>query len=101
MGDEGLMEILEHGSVLPGAGGGGSPDALAPASAALAARALGHVAVLDHEAGGLLGQVVRGFGARRGDEAEKCNKDRSPAPATAPHTQPLANTPAPVQRGPS
>jgi zinc protease len=53
-----------------GAGGGGGPDALAPAAAALAARALGHVAILDHEADGLLGQVVRGFDARRGDEAE-------------------------------
>ena len=64
------MQVLEHRSVLLGAGGGGRPDAFAPAAAARAACALGHVAVLDHEAYGLLGQVVRGRDARRGDEAE-------------------------------
>ena len=66
--DDGLMEIVEHGAMLLDAGGGGGPDAFAPASAARTAGALGDVTVLDHEADGLLGQVVGGFETRRGDE---------------------------------
>jgi len=64
VGDEGLMEVLEHRSALLGAGGRGGPDTFGPASAARAAGALGDVAVLDHEADGLLGQVVRRLNAR-------------------------------------
>jgi hypothetical protein len=50
------------------------------ASAALAAGALGDVAVLDHEADGLLGQVVGRLQARRGDEVEKETDANLPFP---------------------
>ena len=66
VGTEGLMQVLEDATVLLATGGHGRPDALAPASSAFATCALGHMAVLDHEADGLLGQVVRRLQARRG-----------------------------------
>ncbi len=70
VGVDGLAKVVEHGSVLLGAGGNGSPDAFAPLSAAPASGALGDAAVDDYETYGLFRQVVGRFDARRGDEAE-------------------------------
>ena len=53
-----------------GAGGNRRPDAFAPAAASFAPRSLSNVAVNHHETHGLFRQIVRGFDAGRGNEAE-------------------------------
>jgi hypothetical protein len=47
-------------------------NAFAPNPTLFATRALRHLSVENHEANRLLGQVVCGVDARRGDELEKC-----------------------------
>ena len=47
-------------------------------AAGLAASALGDAAVDDHQADGLLGQVIRGLHSRRGDELEVGGHGRTP-----------------------
>ena len=67
---QGLEQELEQGAALSGAGGHGSPDPLAPATASFAASALGDLAVDHHEAESLLHRVVGRLHARRVQEAE-------------------------------
>ena len=65
-----FQQELEHRSALLRAGGDGGPDALAPAAARFAARALRNPAVDHHETNLLFRQIVRRLDARRGNEAE-------------------------------
>ena len=69
---DGLTEELEHRAALLSTGGDRGPDALTPSSAPFAPRPLGDESIDDHEAHGLLGQIVRRLDPRRGDEPEVC-----------------------------
>ena len=70
VGIHGAFEVVEDCSTLLCAGRHHRPDAFAPLATRSASRALGDPAIDDHEANGLLGQVVcRGY-ARRGDDTE-------------------------------
>ena len=73
VGEDRLVQEVEGGLVPLGAGGGGRPDAFAPALAGVAAGALGDFSVDDHEADRPLGEVVRRLNPRfprGGDELE-------------------------------
>jgi len=70
VGDDRVVEELEGRASLLSAGGQNGPDPLAPATAGLAARALGDLAVDHHEAEPLLHGVVRRLDPRGLHEAE-------------------------------
>ena len=67
-----VRQELEHGSALPGVGGDGGPNTLAPAAAGFTPRPLGDTPVDYHKADRLLGQIVGQLDARRDDETEVC-----------------------------
>ena len=64
------MEKVEHAAALLDAGGNHCPDALAPALARFATRALSDTPVDDHKADRLFGQVIGRLDAGCGDESE-------------------------------
>ena len=67
---DGIAQEGEGRARLLRASGQHGPDAFRPALAGFAPRALGDVPVQDHETNRLLRQVVGGFDAGRGDEAD-------------------------------